>query len=130
MNEEKSLNYYIHLAEWMDDPMPPGKGHALNLWLENPANKQEWDQWKRLRVKTKELHARPLDLELVWGDLKDDLGFHRTARTKVKVKPSSRRSSFDEFWKKPIVSAISAMILLSLFLFILYMLRSSIGFNN
>lgn len=130
MNQDKSLNYYTHLAEWMDDPIPPGKGRALALWLETPSNKQEWAQWKTLRAQTKELQTKPPDLEACWGELRDGLGFQRSTRARVKTKSKPKVSSFEEFWKKPIVAAISAMILLGLFLTALYLLRSSIGFTN
>ncbi|MEM1268496.1 MAG: hypothetical protein AAGI08_00485 [Bacteroidota bacterium] len=118
--------YYLHLAEWMDEPISPGRGRALKLWLEEERNQKEWDAWQLVRQNAKDLQVTPPHFDGAWSRLKNEVGLQRAETVKRKSSTQKKAS----FTKRPLTIAVFAMIVFSLFLALLYFMRSTIGFVN
>lgn len=125
MNISPSEQQLLNFAEWHNQPLTPGQERALNSWLaEDPINQDKWESWQRINGRAKRLQVVPLDANAQWVLLRDELGFRHTG-TKTKRSRSGRKK---EFHRQPSVVALISMIVYSLFLYVLFLIRSNVGF--
>ena len=113
-------------TEWLNDTLTPGQERDLNRWLaDEPSNQDAWDAWQRINGRAKRLQVVPNDAKEQWALLRDELGFQHTEKRRKK---SSRSSSGKEFYRRPSLIALVSMIVYSIFLFVLHLIRTNVGF--
>ena len=114
------------LAQWLDQPLTPGREKELNAWLAaDPDNQIRWDRWLSFNAAAKRLQVVPSDVTEEWGRLRDDLHLGRSTKSKSM---SGGRSKKIAFFKRPLVIALASMLAYGLFLMILYAIRTGAGF--
>ena len=131
MTERKELTHYVKIAQWVEQPRLPGVEREFRAWVgEREENQLEWQQWQHLMLKTRRLQVDPLDVDVLWAGLRDSLGLHRKRHSSRRSHRGdhSAISRLGSFFRRPIVVAIGAMIVLSAFLYALYWVRSRMGF--
>lgn len=120
---EKQLRAF---AEWLNQPLTAGTERALNRWLsEDPSNQDTWEAWQRVNARAKRLQIVPGDVNADWAVLRDELGFVHTGKARKRSRSSRRRR---DFYKQPGVVAVISMIVYAIFLYILHMIRTKVGF--
>jgi ferric-dicitrate binding protein FerR (iron transport regulator) len=113
------------LAEWLNQPLTPGKQKELTEWLAaDPENQLKWDRWLEFNTTAKQLQIVPTEALPQWAMLRDDLQFGRSSSKRRRKSRRKKRSLL----KSPSVVAFVSMVLFSLFLLLLSFIRSGAKF--
>ena len=113
------------LAVWLDQPLTPGKQKELTAWLAaDPENQLKWDRWLEFNSKAKQLQIVPTEADSQWAILRDELQFGRSSSKRPRRSRRKRKSLL----KSPIGVAFLSMVVFSLFLLLLFFIRSGSKF--
>jgi hypothetical protein len=116
------------IADWMEVPRTPGKEASLKKWLAaDPENENTLKRWQRLNDDAKQLQIVAPDYHPSWDALREAVGLRRMPDRRRRKRRRSHHEQV-EFYRRPLVAAVLAMLLLSAFLWALFLIRTRIGF--
>jgi len=120
---------WAKLARWLQTNPSPRIQNELDSWLsESEENQVGFEKWRQAKLSARTVDGRLPSVDDIWDSVKGDLGFQRV---KSKRKSSGKRSSSSnkqKIYGRAWFVAIAAMIGFSLFLWILGMMRATMGF--